>query len=92
MVNHSMKWIKKTIRKNGYVLVRDNGILNCPFAWSDGRIYEHVLVIWLNNVPYDPSSQDIHHKDDNKQNNHLENLEVLPKTMHPYYTRYNFNR
>lgn len=80
----SYKPWEKRVWKNkwGYVIIRDPCILNCPYLWEDGRIYEHHLVIWLAGIPFDPATQDVHHIDCNPSNNRLDNLEVLTKQQH----------
>jgi len=55
----------------------------CPYAWSDGRVYEHHLVWWLN-YPLDTilKNEVIHHKNGNRKDNRIENLQKLGKDAH----------
>lgn len=61
---------KYTVRNHGY-LAKTNG----------DRTLMHRDVWEFHNGPI-PQGWDIHHKDENKQNNELSNLECLPKAEH----------
>jgi hypothetical protein len=65
-------------RKNG-VWEADNGYLRTVFYGVE--CYVHRLVWTLTNGPI-PEGYHIHHKDENKRNNHWDNLEALPEDEH----------
>ena len=44
--------------------------------------YEHQLVYWLNNSKLVPNGYLIHHKNENKHDNRIENLELLSVVYH----------
>ena len=44
--------------------------------------YEHYLVYWKNHNILPSQEQVIHHKDENKKNNSLENLELIDRVEH----------
>ena len=70
----------KILSEDGYVKVRV-GIAH-PLADSNGYAYEH-LIVWVsagNSLP--GSGELIHHKDENKENNRLDNLELKTKSSH----------
>lgn len=64
----------RTIASNGYVLIKapDN-----PMADVRGYVYEHRLVASQKIGRLIESWEEVHHKDENKQNNDPDNLEVL---------------
>jgi hypothetical protein len=87
MMFNGRTWTAK--RKNGYILVRAKDYpQDWRGRWKDDRIYEHNLIWWLCN-PDDPILQDevIHHKDENRSNNCIENLEKLQEDVHGYFTK-----
>lgn len=76
-------WARRTwITSKGYILVRDPLITCCPYAQHDGRVYEHHLVIWENNIPFNPSREVVHHIDRCKTNNDIHNLRVMTREEH----------
>jgi len=79
------KGIGKFKHKNGYIVVRSKDNLGCPFAWEDGRIYEHVLRIWEAGIYYDPEIHVIHHLNGKRDDNRLENLAVVLRAEHENY-------
>lgn len=60
--------------KNGYIAIYEP---SHPLAMGDGYVLEHRKVAWDAGLFTDPRLQ-IHHKDEDKKNNSVENLE--PKT------------
>jgi hypothetical protein len=69
----------RLIASNGYVLVR---LPDHPLADVRGYVYEHRVVAEQTiGRPLLPTEQ-VHHKDGNKQNNHPDNLQVMPSQFH----------
>ena len=68
----------RTITANGYVSVYAP---DHPTADRQGRVLEHRLV-WERAHGLLPEDWDVHHKDGDKTNNALENLEAMPKSEH----------
>jgi hypothetical protein len=82
---------KEWICDNWYIVVRSYEILNCPYAWKrngkpTNRLYKHHMVVWLHCIPFDPETEEVHHKDNNPLNNTIDNLEVIPSGAHHLYT------
>jgi len=75
---------------NGIYLTPDaNGYLRriCkdhPLADKDGRIGEHVYQACLKWGVDKVRGKEVHHKDDNKQNNNWNNLQLLTKSKHRF--------
>ena len=65
----------------GYILIRKP---DHPFATKQGYVFEHRLVMEKHLGRYLKSNEHIHHKDGNKQNNFIENLEILDRSYHGY--------
>lgn len=63
----------KTIDKNGYVLVRR---VDHPSANSSGYVREHRLVMEEHIGRLLHRTEVVHHKDGDKQNNHIDNLQL----------------
>lgn len=74
----------------GYRLIRD---LTHPFANCDGFVFEHRLVaekylltdensVEINGKRYLSNDFQVHHKDHNRLNNSVDNLEVMSKSDH----------
>lgn len=69
----------RSVASNGYVLIRKP---EHPLADTRGYVYEHRLVAErMIGRALQPGEQ-IHHKDGNKQNNHPDNLQVMPSIHH----------
>lgn len=88
-LNKSWKSDKK-INSYGYIKIR---CLDHPFKDYDGFVFEHRLIaekyllteensIEINGKRYLKLEYSVHHKDRNKQNNDVSNLEVLTKKEH----------
>jgi hypothetical protein len=52
-----------------------------PLAGEDGYVYEHRLVAWEAGLLTDPTDH-VHHRNGDKQDNRVENLEVLSNSAH----------
>jgi DNA-binding NtrC family response regulator len=65
--------------KNGYIRIQT------PTGWK----YEHHYIWEQHNGPV-PNGFVIHHKNGNKTDNRIENLEILPKRKHDSFTSLNF--
>ena len=68
-----------TTDKNGYVRMYAG---NHPFANGRKMIAQHVMVMELHIQRQLTSTECVHHKNENKQDNRIENLELLTKAMH----------
>jgi len=66
------------INAHGYVVVKSHG----PFADANGFEYEHRKVMAEHLGRALKRWETVHHKDGNKQNNNLDNLELLDNTVH----------
>lgn len=69
------------ITEKGYLRVRD---LTHPFPRVRGQIYEHVRVMELHLGRRLEAGESVHHIDENKLNNVLSNLEVVPYPEHAH--------
>lgn len=83
----------RTKSSYGYILV---SLPEHPFANGDGNVFEHRLIaekyllteensVMINGKRYLSPKYDVHHKDENKQNNAIENLLVMTKSEHIRY-------
>ncbi len=71
---------EKIISSHGYVKVRVSA--DHPLADPNGYAYEH-LVVWLNAGRQPPEcGQVLHHRNEDKTDNRLSNLELLTKPEH----------
>lgn len=69
----------RTVDKNGYIRMFSG---NHPFANGRKMIPQHVLVMELHlNRPLTPS-ECVHHINEDKQDNRLENLQLMSKSEH----------
>jgi hypothetical protein len=77
----SHRWSdQKIISSHGYVKLRVG--TDHPLADPNGYAYEH-LVVWVAAGNRRPAAgQTLHHKNDNKQDNRISNLELLTRSAH----------
>jgi HNH endonuclease len=75
----------KSIASNGYVLIRVG--VEHPLADCRGYAYEHRVIASDKLGRLISSSEQVHHIDGNKTNNHPDNLEVLTVQQHRYEHR-----
>ena len=73
------KFGARHISSHGYVRVYVGK--EHPLANTIGHAYEHVLV-WVENGNVLPNGNIIHHIDGNKENNEIENLEIMTASEH----------
>lgn len=76
----------KYIDKNGYIRILSP---NHPFAMSDGYVREHRLIMEQKLGRYLMPLEDVHHINRNKQDNRIENLELIPHYKHSSKTNLN---
>lgn len=69
----------RSISSAGYVLVRHP---SHPRAFSNGYVYEHFLVAEKKLGRPLLSTEVVHHSDEDKQNNHPDNLIIEPSAAH----------
>lgn len=70
----------RTVASNGYVLVRVG--VEHPLADVRGYAYEHRIVAEQKIGRSLRDDEVVHHKDEDKQNNHPDNLEVVTRPEH----------
>ena len=74
------KWSDdRIVSSQGYALVRVGK--SHPLAFSSGYSYEHILV-WVSAHGRLADGQIIHHRNGNKLDNRIENLEVMTRSDH----------
>lgn len=72
------KFLKTRIHPDGYEVIE----FGARPRSSRGRAYVHRLVFSAFNPSIDITDYDIHHIDENKMNNHIDNLELIKKSDH----------
>lgn len=82
MENHPSWKGGKRINHNGYVVIRNKE----HHRSVNGYVFEHILVAENKYGRPITRSEDVHHIDGNKLNNHPDNLEVLSKREHAKIT------
>ncbi len=70
----------KKHKKNGYWCIK--APQGHPKAWDKGYYYEHILVIETVVGRYLESYEVVHHRDGNRCNNKVENLELTTRQLH----------
>jgi hypothetical protein len=80
----NLKWIGgRHNDSNGYAMVKCAGH---PKANVHGYVYEHILVMEKYLARHlNPDIEVVHHKDGNKQNNDLSNLQIMKPSEHVRY-------
>lgn len=63
---------------NGYAIVYDP---TCPYASKKGSVRRNKWVLWKAGVEI-PKGSHVHHRDEDRGNDSLDNLEVLTKAEH----------
>lgn len=69
---------KRRVHGDGYIDIYSPGH---PLARADGYVHEHRLVVWDAGLLTEPSLQ-VHHRNGDKQDNRIENLQVLTAAEH----------
>lgn len=80
-VKNSIRFnITRSVDSSGYIRIKLPGH---PHAASNGWVREHIVVA-LKHAGLErlPKGHDVHHKDENKQNNDPPNLEIIPRPKH----------
>jgi hypothetical protein len=70
----------RIVSSHGYVMERVG--VGHPLADSKGYAYSHVLVWASSGHPMPKPHETLHHRDGNKGNNRLDNLEVISRAEH----------
>ena len=70
----------RMVSSHGYVKVRVG--VGHPLADSKGMAYEHRVVWAASGRPMPGPHETLHHRDGNKGNNRLDNLEVISRREH----------
>lgn len=70
----------KIISSEGYVKIRVG--VEHPLADSNGYAYEHLIVWCSTGQPKPNNNEIIHHKNEDKQDNRIDNLVLLNRTEH----------
>ncbi|WP_339304426.1 HNH endonuclease [Paenibacillus sp. FSL L8-0435] len=76
----------RTVDQNGYVVL---SMPHHPSADKKGRVYEHRYVMEKHVGRPLLSNEEVHHKNEIKSDNRIENLELLTGTEHRHYHRKN---
>ena len=63
---------------------------DCPRSHKNGYALRSQVVWWLHHGEAHPRNKDLHHHDENKQNDHIENLISLSRSDHQKEHRENF--
>jgi HNH endonuclease len=71
---------EKMISDHGYVKIRVG--LSHPFSDGNGYAYEHLMVWALAGNPIPAPNEVIHHKNETKTDNRIENLEIKTRSEH----------
>ncbi len=80
----------KIISSHGYIKIRVGR--NHPLADPNGYAYEHLLV-WYSAGKIPPKANElIHHKNENKSDNRLENLELKTRSSHNIHHNQTMNK
>lgn len=74
----------RRITGSGYIEIHDP---SHPRARKNGYVFEHILVMEKKVGRSISKDEDVHHKDENKQNNDPDNLELLTKSEHSKKTQ-----
>lgn len=79
--SQSHRWNFGPIRSSsGYVKIRVG--IGHPFADPKGYAYEH-LIVWVSSGRKVPSPNEvIHHRNDDRTDNRIENLELMSRSKH----------
>jgi HNH endonuclease len=70
----------RILSTEGYIKVRVGR--DHPLADPNGYAYEHLLVWVAAGLPPPAQNELLHHKDENKKNNRLDNLELKTRSAH----------
>lgn len=77
--------IIKTVKKGDYIYAV---VPNHPAATKNGYVLEHRIVVENNIGRLLEPWEIVHHKDENKKNNHISNLEVMDRSKHVHHHKY----
>ena len=81
------RYLRKSVKKSGKFLdcdgyIRVSGMYNHPRVGPGGYVYEHILVMEQNLGRFLVGDESIHHKDKNRSNNHIDNLQLTTYSEH----------
>lgn len=78
MKDKNPRWNGGRTRNNGYILV---SVPDYPGANPNGYVREHRLIMEKHLGRYLESWEMVHHKNGIRDDNHIENLELLPRNI-----------
>lgn len=87
ITSHTCDWRQGTVYQNGYVSVRlDKADFFYPMARRTGYVFEHRLVMAKHLGRYLHSWEIVHHKNHVRDDNRLENLQLVSDDRHNQIT------
>ena len=80
----------RVVTSSGYVAIRKP---EHPFAWKgSGYIFEHRLVMEQKLGRFLNKNEVVHHIDENKKNNSIDNLEILDRGKHIIFHKFKYGK